>query len=562
MSPNTSYLHRFDQPVGKWQRPERFNFPFAYTPDPLSRAAAEQTQRYLLKQKDFIHPFGLAGTTSSTPAIGKMFGVLVVEDSHGELGFLAAVSGKLAGGNQHRYFVPPVFDMLRPGDFFLEEEAVINRMNYRLKELQESGELEKLSARMSTVKEHRQAQLSEMRSLHKVNKRQRKVIREQQKDKLDPADYQLLLEDLIKQSYRDQHEYDLLKKASASDIKEAEAPLKQWLAEIESLKQSRKSCSAMLQRKLFDQYRFLNARGDVQSLLDMFSASSQELPPAGAGECAAPKLLQHAYFYGLKPICMAEFWWGASPRSEVRKHGYFYPACRGKCEPILQHMLQGMSVDPNPMLINPAEGKDLPIVYQDQALVIVNKPAELLTVPGIHITDSVQSRIQALFPELDSPWIVHRLDMSTSGLLVLAKSKDIHEALQRQFADRTVGKRYTALLDGIVERDAGEIQLPLRVDLNDRPRQVVCEEHGRAAHTRYRIVERQGTHTRIHFFPITGRTHQLRVHAAHVRGLNTPILGDDLYGMPADRLHLHAGWLSFKHPLTGQQVEFEIPDPF
>ena len=171
---------------------------------------------------------------------------------------------------------------------------------------------------------------------------------------------------------------------------------------------------------------------------------------------------------------MAEFWWGRPPGSEVRKHGYFYPACKGKCEPILAHMLKGLSVDPNPMLVNPAADKELPVVYQDEAIIVVNKPAEFLTVPGIHIQDSVQHRIMQLFPELDSPWIVHRLDMSTSGLLVLAKTKEAHEHLQRQFASQRVYKRYTALLQGIVEVSEGEINLPLRVDLDDRPRQIVC----------------------------------------------------------------------------------------
>lgn len=560
MSPSTIYLHRFEKSIRNWRPPTRFNFPFSYEPHPLSQAAAAQVQNYLRHQVDFIHLFGLEKDEQSP--VGKMFGVLVVEDRDRELGFLAAVSGKLAGVNQHKYFVPPIFDMLRPGEFFLAEEQHINLMNRRLQELQESQRLQEMKEDLHEIKASVQHQLAQRRALHKANKQQRKLIRQQQETILNAEQYKLLLNDLIKQSYRDQHEYEVLKREGINSIAEVEEPLDTLLAEIETLKKTRKDRSAQLQKRLFQHYQFLNADGESRSLLDLFKGARNELPPAGAGECAAPKLLQHAYQHGLKPVCMAEFWWGVSPRSEVRKHEYFYPACRGKCEPILGHMLQGLQVDPNPMLVNPAEGRELPIVYEDQAIIVVDKPTEFLTVPGINITDSVHARIQTLFSELDSPWIVHRLDMSTSGLLVLAKTKAAHHALQQQFANQTVKKRYTALLDGIVEANHGEINLPLRVDLNDRPRQVVCDRYGRVARTRYEVVNRGAGRTRIHFFPITGRTHQLRVHAAHALGLNAPILGDDLYGKRASRLHLHAGQLGFEHPLTAEWIEFEIPDPF
>ena len=561
MFPNTLYLHRFEKPIPTRQRPISFTFPFSYEPHALSIAAAKQTQVYLNQQSDFVHPFGLK-EDEQEQAIGKMFGVLVVEDQQGDLGFLAGVSGKLAGVNQHRYFVPPVFDMLQPEGFFLEEEQRINTINRHLDQLLESENLQLMQAALLNEKETVASQLAAMRALHKHNKQQRKTVRDRQKEILPAHEYQELLDDLIKQSYRDQHEYAVLKRAGAHLIATVEAPLNRLLSEIDCLKQERKSRSAQLQNKLFEQYVFLNAAGQSKTLLDIFEAARQELPPAGAGECAAPKLLQHAYIHGLKPICMAEFWWGMSPRSEVRKNEYFYPACRGKCEPILGHMLQGLKVDPNPMLTNPAHGKELPSIYEDQAIVVVNKPMEFLPVPGIHITDSVQTRIQALFTDLDSPWIIHRLDMSTSGLLVLAKTKPAHQFLQQQFANQTVEKRYTALLDGHVSSDNGQINLPLRVDLNDRPRQIVCYQHGRAARTLYEVIDRDGQQTRIHFFPVTGRTHQLRVHAAHILGLNAPIIGDDLYGRRVNRLHLHAGKIGFVHPLTGQWIEFEIADPF
>ena len=259
---------------------------------------------------------------------------------------------------------------------------------------------------------------------------------------------------------------------------------------------------------------------------------------------------------------MAEFWWGISPDSEVKVHKEFYPACRGKCEPILSHMLEGIELDVNPMSINPAEGKELPIIYEDEYLLLVNKPAEFLSVPGKTIDDSVQTRIQLKYPNATGPLLVHRLDMSTSGIILIAKQKDIHESLQKQFLKRTVEKRYMALLDGYVKSSDGEISLPLRVDLEDRPRQLVCYEHGKHALTTYEVLERKNGRTRIHFYPHTGRTHQLRVHAAHSKGLNAPIIGDDLYGQKADRLHLHAEYLSFWHPITKERMEINCPAPF
>ena len=331
---------------------------------------------------------------------------------------------------------------------------------------------------------------------------------------------------------------------------------------IAFLKEDRKNKSNALQQQLFEQYSFLNAKGEHKSLFDIFKNTVQGKPPAAAGECAAPKLLQYAYQHQLEPICLAEFWWGQSPRSEIRKHKHFYPACRGKCEPILGHMLQGLNVDENPMLVNPAEGVALETVYEDDYIAIVNKPAEFLSVPGITIQDSVYERMRLKYPNATGPLIVHRLDMSTSGLMLIAKDKNVHKSLQSQFIKRTVKKRYVALLNGLVSADEGEIDLPLRVDLEDRPRQLVCYEHGKPAKTQWKVVAKNNDQTKIHFWPITGRTHQLRVHASHALGLNCPIVGDDLYGTKADRLHLHAEWIEFKHPITREMVTFEVAPEF
>jgi tRNA pseudouridine32 synthase/23S rRNA pseudouridine746 synthase len=225
-------------------------------------------------------------------------------------------------------------------------------------------------------------------------------------------------------------------------------------------------------------------------------------------------------------------------------------------------MLEGLELDENPMLQNPAENKELEIVFEDDYLVIVNKPAEFLSVPGKNISDSVYTRMMSKYPQATGPMIVHRLDMSTSGILLLAKDKNVHKHLQKQFIKRNVQKRYVALLDGIVKENTGTIDLPLRVDLDDRPRQLVCYEHGKRAVTKWEVVERRNNQTLIYFYPITGRTHQLRVHSAHTLGLNAPIIGDDLYGKRESRLHLHAQFLQFTHPITKETVKIKVDAEF
>ena len=259
---------------------------------------------------------------------------------------------------------------------------------------------------------------------------------------------------------------------------------------------------------------------------------------------------------------MAEFWWGESPKSSIRKHGLFYPACYGKCQPILGHMLKGMKIDENPLLKNPAADKTIETIYEDDDLLLINKPAEFLSVPGKIIKDSVELRMQMQYPKSTGPLLVHRLDMSTSGIMLIAKTKKAHKYLQKQFINRNIKKRYVALLDGDLKYDKGEINLPLRLDIDDRPRQLVCEEHGKPARTKWKVIKRNQTTTKVYFYPITGRTHQLRVHAAHKNGLNSPILGDDLYGEKSNRLHLHAESIEFEHPTTKKRISFKCAAPF
>lgn len=558
---HATFFHPFQSDISELlPKPAAFTFPFYYEPHPLSIQAATELQQYLESQQDFVHNFGL-GDMPGTP-IGKMFGVLVAENAAGELGYLAACSGKLAGTNQHRYFVPPVFDMLTKNSFFLQEEEQINALNREISALENTKELPILQEQLKELEVQANKELSDFRKHLKAEKAKRKAIRTEKKALLSDSDYTELEADLVKQSYRDQHEQALLKQQWKEKLDEKSTAIQQYLQAIEAHKSLRKEKSAALQQRLFEQYRFLNAQGEIKDVCSIFTESKQIVPPAGAGECAAPKLLQYAYQHNLKPICMAEFWWGASPSSEVRKHKSFYPACKSKCEPILGHMLQGLEVEANPMLENPALGRDFEVIYEDQDILVINKPAEFLSVPGIHISDSVYTRVLENYPDITGPVIIHRLDMSTSGILVLAKNKEAHQFIQQQFINHQVHKRYTALLDGIVEATEGLIDLPLRVDLDDRPRQVVCYEYGKTAQTRYKVQGYEQGRTRIHFYPLTGRTHQLRVHAAHQKGLHTAIVGDDLYGQRADRLHLHAGHIAFIHPQTKKLVAFELPDPF
>jgi tRNA pseudouridine32 synthase/23S rRNA pseudouridine746 synthase len=520
--------------------PEKFTFPFYYEPHPLSVIAAHELQNYLETQNDFQHNFGL-NENQERLVIGKMFGVLVVQNQNNKLGFLWAFSGKLAESNQHPFFVPTVFDMLTADSFFKKEETILKQYNREIELLENNPDY------LYAIKQLEQTKLKADKEIqtHKEAIKQNKKLRSEKRKSL-PVD---ALEQLNKES---QDEGILLKKMAQywdHHIKAVTEKVELFTNQINQLKEERKDKSAALQQQLFAEYAFLNQYQELKSVAAIFNGN----PPAGAGECAAPKLLHYAFKHLLKPIAMAEFWWGQSPKGEMRKHQQFYPACTGKCEPILKHMLQGIPLEENPFAINPAEGKELAIVFEDDYLLLVNKPAEFLSVPGKQITDSVQTRIKALYP---NAMIVHRLDMSTSGLLLIGKTPEIYKKLQAQFIKRNVKKRYVAQLDGVLSEDSGSINLPLRGDLHNRPNQIVCFEHGKPAQTHWEVIERKDNKTLVYFYPITGRTHQLRVHAAHSLGLNTPIVGDDLYGTKADRLHLHAERITFVHPISKEIITF------
>lgn len=596
-------IHFFKKPVSHLALPEKFTYPFHYTPHPLCVLAAEEVKEYIASRKEWQEEL----------AFGKMFGVLIVQTDNGitnneenQIGYLAAFSGNLAGKNLHPYFVPPVYDLLQPEGFFKIEEEQISAINIRIRELENSSSYLGSKEKWKIETEQAKAVLNQAKAELKMAKEARE-IRRQSSPELSEEEQA----SLIRESQYQKAEYKRLEKEWKKRLEELETEVRHFDIEIERLKTERKERSAALQRKLFEQFRMLNAQGEVKDLYTIFEQTVQKVPPAGAGECALPKLLQYAYLHQLKPLAMAEFWWGDSPKNEIRHHGYYYPSCKGKCEPILQHMLQGLEIDENPLLNPVHEEEELEIVFEDEWLLVVNKPAGMLSVPGkAEDRDSVYHRLKKKYPEATGPMIVHRLDMATSGLLLVAKTKEVHQDLQAQFANRSIKKRYVAVLDGAIiktekeikpiaekailiaketvltkktakaERtgNTGRIELPLCLNPLDRPRQMVSSEHGKEAITEYQIIseseritsESENTfnesnrideserninesrkYTRIVFYPLTGRTHQLRVHAAHPEGLGCPILGDELYGKKADRLYLHAEYIEFRHPIYG-----------
>jgi tRNA pseudouridine32 synthase/23S rRNA pseudouridine746 synthase len=533
--------------------PTRFTFPFYYDLHPLAAKAVERLQAQLTTT-NYGHDFGI-DRKERLGAIGKMFGVLVVLDNSGKIGYLAAFSGKLGNSNDHLGFVPPVFDLLEAQGFFRREEIEINDLTLAIEKLEASEELSKLTSAFQSLQKHWEEKIAETLQ----NNKRAKALRAELRAKYigDEQGVLKLSEELAKQSMHESRHLKELKKTAQLELANFKLKIEQAKLEIDELRLQRAAHSADLQRRIFERYTFLNAKGEAKNVLELFAGS----PPAGAGECAAPKLVQYAYLHQLKPVCMAEFWWGMSPDSEVRVHGNFYPACKSKCEPILGHMLQGLDVDPNPiMAIHPA--KELDIIYEDDWIVAINKSPEYLSVPGKNPQPNCLEDLKKRYPEADGPLLVHRLDMSTSGIMLAAKTKLMHQRLQRQFVLRKVQKAYIAILDGNLNQKEGEIKLPLRVDLDDRPRQLVCFEHGSFAHTTYRVLSSENGQTRILLHPKTGRTHQLRVHAAHHSGLNCPIKGDDLYGKKADRLYLHAAQLGFFHPEHNTWIELSCEPLF
>ena len=539
--------HFFSQSISHIPLPEKFTYPFHYTPHPLCVLATEEVKAFIETQVEWQEELSL----------GKMFGVLIVQDNEEVISYLAAFSGNLAGKNLHPFFVPPVYDLLQPQGFFKIEEERISTINSRIKELEADTTYLTLKQRLKTETEQATTALTKAKAELKTNKEVRE-LRRQSVASLSEEEQTAL----IKESQFQKANFKRLEREWKKLLEERKAEVVAFETTIEDLKMERKERSAALQQKLFEQFRMLNAKGEAKDLCTIFEETVHKIPPGGAGECALPKLLQYAYLHQLKPLAMAEFWWGNSPKTEVRHHGYYYPSCKGKCEPILKHMLQGLEVDENPLTADICPHMDLEIVFEDEWMLVVNKPSGMLSVPGkIETADSVYQRMREKYPNATGPMIVHRLDMATSGLLLIAKTKEVHQHLQAQFENHTIKKRYIALLDGSkLEKPIkknGRIELPLCLNPLDRPRQMVSEEYGKTAITDYQVLESSGEYIRILFYPQTGRTHQLRVHAAHPQGLGCPIVGDELYGKKANRLYLHAEYIEFCHPVYDETISLQ-----
>lgn len=541
-------LHRFHRNISDVVLPERFNNPFYYQPHRLCSVAADEVRAFLLCDE----------AVAADAAKGKMMGVLAVLDAEGVPGYLAAFSGLLAGSNRVAGFVPPVFDFLSPEGYFKQEELRISRLNADIDKI-EREELCVATAAVDELKHSMEHELAVMREDMDVAKKRRDALR---------ADGTLSENEnaaLVRESQFQKAEYRRLAarwRQKIAESMERAAPLH---ARVAAMKSERMRRSAALQEWLFANFKVLNARGESKDLLAIFKDHRGALPPAGSGECAAPKLLQYAYMQGYTPLAMAEFWVGASPHGEVRLDGNFYESCRSKCGPILSYMLQGLDVEEN-ALEKGGDVDSVAVLYEDDFLILVNKPPGVLSVPGIVGGTSVQQWLRESYLHSNGVYVVHRLDMATSGLLVAAKSMDIYRKMQQMFAMRQIEKEYTALLHGVPRVSCGTIELPLSADYDNRPRQKVDYEGGKHAVTHYkvlRVLDYEGNACALtSLVPVTGRTHQLRVHAACRDGLGTPIVGDALYGAKEKRLMLHASRISFVHPVTGETIVVESPPDF
>ncbi|WP_295430114.1 pseudouridine synthase [uncultured Prevotella sp.] len=545
------------------QPPHQFTFPFCYEPHPLCRLAAAEVEHHIVE----------SGVWQGETSCGKMFGVLVVREerrvkseesdgSEGALGFIAAYSGLLAGRNDWAYFVPPVFDAQQPDGHFKVTERSISDINKEIDGIRRSADYQSAKKREEELRQSADEQITAMKQRIASAKAERDRRRsDAQAGLLHISEAEAAA--MTRESQTLKADLRRLKQRLDMELSAAHALTFQYDERIAALRQRRRSMSDELQRWLFMQYRMLNARGEERNLIDIFSTTTHGIPPAGAGDCCAPKLLQYAYSHGLQPVCMAEFWWGESPRQEIRHHLSYYPACRSKCLPILTHMLQGLDVEPNPLTATASE--ELKIVYEDDAICVVDKPAGMLSVPGKDNVESVESIMRQRWHQYDgNPIMVHRLDRDTSGLMVVARTLEAYHSLQQQFACRTAAKRYEAVLDGVPALQQGTISLPLMPDITDRPRQRVDMEHGKPSVTTYRVVSTQNHRTLVWLFPHTGRTHQLRVHCAHPLGLATPILGDPLYGRgtAAPRMYLNAAELEITHPVTGRRMQWKSESAF
>ena len=566
-------LHSIDQVLlSGIDIPERMNNPLDYQPHPLCIAVCKELQTYLSEREDWREEIDK----------GKMFGVLIVENAQpepgaSEIGYLAAYSGQIGGRSDWDDFVPAVFDYLQPDGYFKTHETEISDINQRIKQLEGNKHIKEAKSLIQQLQEKRKQTIAAYQEKMKEAKAKRDARRKTGNLTTEEE------AEMVKESQFMKAELRRLKK-SLSEKTTLETEYEVFQADILRLKQLRKSLSDTLQQWLFSQFLMQNHEGESKDLLEIFRdaalrdypqatlatsriAALKMVPPAGSGECCEPKLLQYAYLHGYKPLQMAMFWWGESPKEEIRHHLQFYPACNGKCKPILHWMLPDRVFDSKI-----AEKQALETLYEDDQLAVIYKPSGLLSVPGKDSSQpSVYSIMRKKYPAAGSPLIVHRLDMATSGLMIIAKTDFAYHRLQKEFLHHRVQKKYIAIIgckdqeacdkiwDSSIASGKQKISLPLMPDYLDRPRQIVNHAQGKEAITEYEVLDRiDATHLRLALYPKTGRTHQLRVHCAHHEGLNAPILGDPLYGNEkASRLHLHAEEITFNHPLTGKEINIK-----
>jgi tRNA pseudouridine32 synthase / 23S rRNA pseudouridine746 synthase len=540
------------------ERPRSLNSPFDVgEPAPLVRRAIDEVTLHLRQ--------GVIGSGRTTdvlygPEGGKMFGVLVVEAHDGRVGFLKAFSGQLRQSWDVEGWVPPVFDRVARLAVEPAGERVVKELTARVESYRQSAHRLELLEAKRQLTAAQEAERAAIRHEHEA----RKVVRHRERERLraEGLDGAEALRALDRQSQTDDVELQNRKREWRAAREALEDLLRRDARHLAALERLRRIVSQVVSWQIYDTYVFENVRGQQRSVRSLLFP---KVPSSGTGDCAAPKLIMFAIRHGLRPLGLAEFWWGAPPPGGGRIEGSFFPACKDKCGPLLPFLLEGLDVLPS-RRFQPKDlrAHELEVVLEDARFIVVLKPEGLLSVPGTDasVTDSVLARVRLRHPNASGPLIVHRLDVETSGLMVVALDAAAAVGLQAQFIARTVQKRYAAVLEGLLERDTGVISLPLRVDLEQRPRQLVDFVNGKAAETSFEVLERANGRTRVAFFPKTGRTHQLRVHAAHSLGLGLPIVGDRLYGRPDRRLLLHAERLSFTHPTTGLLVTVEAQAPF
>ena len=481
-----------------------------------------------------------------------MFGFLLGMDGEGLTHELWAYSGSDVGGLNPSKFVGPASDVRAKSPEFVAGEQRVGELSKAIEDLQRQSEFLALNDRVTAIRAAKKNEIDALKETHLLRRQQRALKRAAGFDAVS----------LNRESQLDKIQMRELKVAwdrrEEEALREFEAVNRQIQAHI----QERSALSASLHRLWFEVFTLPNAAGEEVSVSALFAAEDAGFPPAGTGECVAPKLFAEAARRKLTAVHFEEFWWGPAPRSEVRRHRQRYAPCRGRCQPLLKHMLTDTALalpdDPSKVVCH----ADIDVLHEGRGYLVIHKPAGLLSIPGKQQSDSVQTRIAAKYPEARGPMIVHRLDQATSGLMLVALDERSYHELQGQFLERTVEKRYLALLEGVPETDEGEIALPLRVDPMDRPRQVVDFKHGKEAHTRWKLKAVSDGRAWVHFWPETGRTHQLRVHAAHVDGLNRPIVGDPLYGNAGERLMLFAEKLIFTEPYSGKQLSVELPERY